>query len=30
MAVTIRVTLFMAQIGIMVFWVYQLGMLGFQ
>jgi hypothetical protein len=30
MAVTIRVTLFMVQVGIMVFWVYQLGMLGFQ
>jgi hypothetical protein len=29
-AVTIRVTLFLVQIGIMVSWVYQLGMLGFQ
>jgi uncharacterized MAPEG superfamily protein len=30
MAVMIRVTLFLIQIGIMVSWVYQLGMLGFQ
>lgn len=29
-AVMIRVTLFMVQVGIMVSWVYQLGMLGFQ
>jgi uncharacterized MAPEG superfamily protein len=29
-AVTIRVTLFLVQVGIMVSWVYQLGMLGFQ
>lgn len=29
-AVTIRVTLYMVQIGIMAYWVYELGMLGFQ
>ena len=29
-AVTIRVTFFMVQLGIMAYWVVQLGMLGFQ
>jgi uncharacterized MAPEG superfamily protein len=29
-AVMIRVALFSTQVGIMVYWVYQLGMLGFQ
>ena len=30
LAVTVRVTLYAVQLGIMAYWVYQLGMLGFQ
>ena len=30
LAVTLRVTFYSVQLGIMVYWVYQLGMLGFQ
>ena len=30
LAVTIRATLFSVQLGIMGYWIYQLGMLGFQ